>query len=100
MPIRASQIDTTTVRFANLAEFFSLSDELDDKHEYSVAWVDCLAKGADTGRGVFIVGDHAQYGSLEVGRRPKLSMPITPPVSLINKLSLGAFNNLYWRVHP
>jgi FAD/FMN-containing dehydrogenase len=100
MPIRASQIDTNTVRFANLAEFFSLADELDDKHEYSVAWVDCLAKGADTGRGVFIVGDHAQYGSLEVGKRAKLSMPLTPPVSLINTLSLGAFNNLYWRVHP
>ncbi|WP_110949559.1 FAD-binding oxidoreductase [Pseudomonas bohemica] len=100
MPIRASQIDTTTVRFNNLAEFFALSDELDGQHEYSVAWVDCLAKGAETGRGVFIVGDHAQYGSLEVGRRAKLSMPLTPPVSLINKLSLSAFNNLYWRVHP
>jgi FAD/FMN-containing dehydrogenase len=100
MPIRASQIDTTTVRFANLAEFFALADELDDKHEYSVAWVDCLAKGAETGRGVFIVGDHAHYGCLEVGKRAKLSMPITPPVSLINKLSLSAFNNLYWRVHP
>jgi FAD/FMN-containing dehydrogenase len=100
MPIRASQIDTSTVRFANLAEFFALSAELDDHHEYSVAWIDCLAKGADTGRGVFIVGDHAQYGSLEVGQRKKLSVPLTPPVSLINKLSLSAFNNLYWRVHP
>ncbi len=100
MPIRASQIDTTTVRFANLAEFFSLADELDDKHEYSVAWVDCLAKGAETGRGVFIVGEHAQYGSLEVSQRARLSVPFTPPVSLINKLSLGAFNTLYWRLHP
>ncbi|MFJ5296207.1 FAD-binding protein [Pseudomonas sp. NPDC088368] len=100
MPIRASQIDTTTVRFANLAEFFALSDELDEQHEYSVAWVDCLAKGAETGRGVFIVGDHAQYGSLTTERRAKLSVPVTPPVSLINKLSLSAFNNLYWRVHP
>jgi FAD/FMN-containing dehydrogenase len=27
-------------------------------------------------------------------------MPLTPPVSLINNLSLGAFNNLYWRLHP
>ncbi|MFJ3520846.1 FAD-dependent oxidoreductase [Pseudomonas sp. NPDC090203] len=100
MPIRASQIDTTTVRFANLAEFFALSDELDEKHEYSVAWIDCLAKGANTGRGVFIVGDHAQYGSLETGQRARFSMPVTPPVSLINTLSLGAFNNLYWRLHP
>jgi FAD/FMN-containing dehydrogenase len=100
IPIRASQIDFTVQRFGNLAEFFALSAELDAQHEYSVAWVDCLAKGADTGRGVFIVGDHAQYGSLEVGQRSKLSMPVTPPVSLINNLSLSAFNNAYWRLHP
>jgi FAD/FMN-containing dehydrogenase len=29
LPIRASQIDTSTVRFANLAEFFALANELD-----------------------------------------------------------------------
>jgi FAD/FMN-containing dehydrogenase len=100
MPIRASQIDTTVLRFANLAEFFSLSAELDHQHEYSVAWIDCLAKGTETGRGVFIVGDHARYGSLEVGHRSALKMPVTPPVSLINNLSLRAFNSLYWRAHP
>jgi FAD/FMN-containing dehydrogenase len=100
LPIRSSQIDTTVVRFDNLAEFFTLSAELDHQHEYSVAWIDCLAKGRDTGRGVFIVGDHARYGSLEVGNRKKLSVPITPPVSLINNLSLRAFNSAYWRLHP
>jgi len=100
MPITASQIDSTVVRFANLAEFFSLSAELDHMHEYSVAWIDCLAKGADTGRGVFIVGDHARYGSLEVGQRARLQVPVTPPVSLINNLSLRAFNSAYWRLHP
>jgi FAD/FMN-containing dehydrogenase len=100
MPIKASQIDTTVVRFANLDEFFALSNELDESHEYSVAWIDCLAKGKDTGRGVFIVGDHARYGSLEVNSRPRLQVPLTPPVSLINNLSLRAFNSLYWRVHP
>jgi FAD/FMN-containing dehydrogenase len=100
MPIQASQIDTTVVRFSSLAEFFALSAELDHQHEYSVAWIDCLAKGADTGRGVFIVGDHARYGSLELAERSKLSMPLTPPVSLINNLSLRAFNSAYWRVHP
>ncbi|MGY3306916.1 FAD/FMN-containing dehydrogenase [Pseudomonas sp. PvR086] len=100
IPIRTSQIDSTVVRFGNLGEFFSLSAELDHQHEYSVAWIDCLAKGTQTGRGVFIVGDHARYGSLEVDERAKLSMPLTPPVSLINNLSLQAFNNMYWRVHP
>lgn len=100
MPISASQIDSTTVRFANLAEFFSLSRALDHQHEYSVAWVDCLAKGRETGRGVFIVGDHARYGSLEVAKSSSLNVPFTPPFSLINRLSLRAFNTLYWHAHP
>lgn len=100
MPIISSQIDSTLVRFDNLSEFFSLSAELDHQHEYSVAWIDCLAKGGKTGRGVFIVGDHAHYGSLEVCERPKRRMPLAPPFSLINNLSLHAFNEAYWRLHP
>lgn len=100
IPIRSCQIDSTVVRFDNLAEFFALSAELDHQHEYSVAWIDCLAKGSQAGRGVFIVGDHAQYGSLAVDERSKLRVPLTPPVSLINNLSLRAFNEVYWRVHP
>jgi FAD/FMN-containing dehydrogenase len=100
MPIHSSQIDSTVVRFDNLAEFFKLSAELDHQHEYSVAWIDCLAQGAKTGRGVFIVGDHASYGSLSVEKRKKLQVPVTPPLSLINNLSLRAFNEAYWRVHP
>jgi FAD/FMN-containing dehydrogenase len=99
MPIRSSQIDSTVVRFANLAEFFTLSQELDAQHEYSVAWIDCLARGVNSGRGVYIVGDHARYGSLPVEARNRLSMPFTPPVSLVNTLSLRAFNSLYWHAH-
>lgn len=100
LAIRSSQIDSTTVRFDNLTEFFSLSAELDHLHEYSVAWIDCLAKKKDAGRGVFIVGDHSLYGTLEVRARPKLSVPVSPPISLINKISLRAFNESYWRLHP
>ncbi|WPP45349.1 FAD-binding oxidoreductase [Pseudomonas sp. AN-1] len=100
MPIRSSQIDTSVVRFESLAEFFILSDELDHQHEYSVAWIDCLARGKRTGRGVFMLGDHAPYGSLKIDERRKLSVPLTPPLSLINHLSLRAFNEIYWRIHP
>lgn len=100
IPIRSSQIDSTVLRFNNLAEFFALSTELDPQHEYSVAWIDCLAKGDRTGRGVFVVGDHATYGTLALDNRAKLGVPLTPPVSLINTLSLRAFNEAYWRMHP
>jgi len=46
------------------------------------------------------VGDHAEYGAKTVEERSKLFVPITPPISLINKLSLHTFNEAYWRVHP
>jgi FAD/FMN-containing dehydrogenase len=100
MPIHSTLIDSTIVRFGGLAEFFALSAELDHQHEYSVAWIDCLATGRHAGRGVFTVGDHAPEGPLRVHARSRLSVPLTPPLSLVDKLSLRAFNEAYWRAQP
>jgi FAD/FMN-containing dehydrogenase len=100
LAINSAQINSKSVRFGGLAEFFELSDIFDHQHEYSVAWIDCLAKGAQSGRGAFFVGDHAQYGDLEPLKSAKLSVPLTPPMSLINNLSLRGFNEAYWRRQP
>ncbi|EJM70718.1 FAD/FMN-dependent dehydrogenase [Pseudomonas sp. GM50] len=100
IPINTSHIDTHVVRFGNLTEFFALSSELDHQHEYSVAWIDCLASGSQVGRGVYIVGDHARYGELVLNDNAPLSIPFTPPLSLINNYSLRILNELYWRAHP
>ncbi len=100
MPIRSSRIDSIVTRFADLDEFFALSRELDHHHEYAVAWIDCLAKGTYAGRGVYIVGDHASDGGLNVDDRAKLDVPFTPRLSLINKASSRAFNEFYWRLQP
>ena len=100
LAIRSRLIDSQQQRFGNLDDFFALSAELDPLHEYSVAWIDCLASGRQRGRGAFIAGDHAQYGDLQPPARQPLSVPLTPPLSLINPLSLRAFNALYWRSHP
>ncbi|NML30839.1 FAD-binding oxidoreductase [Paraburkholderia antibiotica] len=97
MPIRSSRISVTSIRFANLDEFFALSEELDSRHEYSVAWIDCLSRGAALGRGIFMVGDHAQTGGLDVPVKKKKTVPLTPPISLINPLTLRAFNTLYYQ---
>jgi len=96
-PIRSSRIVTTHVRFGDLDEFMALSKELDSSHEYSVAWVDCLAKGRNLGRGVFMVGNHALDGVLETDSSNKLSVPLTTPYSVINKLTLNLFNPIYYR---
>jgi len=99
MPVRSSLIDSVTVRFDSLHEFFTLSEEFDRSHEYTVAWIDCLAKGSSAGRGVFSVGNHAKNGALRVDDRKRLSVPLTPPVSLMNNLSLRLFNNAYYSLH-
>jgi len=99
VPVRSSRMDVTTVRFGALDEFFALSGELDGTHEYTVAWVDCLAGGDAVGRGVFMAANHATGGGLQVDRRKKLSVPVTPPISAINGLSLRLFNSAYYRLH-
>lgn len=98
--IRSSQISSFTQRFSNLDEFFSLSEELDAQHEFCVSWIDCQAKGKSAGRGVYMAGDFADEGTLAVEGQRKLTVPLTPPVSLINGLSLKVFNDLYWLKAP
>ncbi len=94
--IQSSNIRQRSIRFGNLDEFFELSRLHDVSHEYTVAWIDCLAKGAETGRGHYLAGNHADDGILEVAKTGKLFMPVDPPVSLINSLSLRLFNTFYY----
>ncbi|MBI9075207.1 MAG: FAD-binding oxidoreductase [Desulfatibacillum sp.] len=96
-PCQNPLIGQETIRFPNLGEFFTLSDESDQKYEFTVAWVDCLARGRSLGRGHFIRGNfinkpahYPAYG------RKALPMPIDPPFSLVNSLSLKIFNALYY----
>jgi FAD/FMN-containing dehydrogenase len=95
MPIVSSLIDSTAIRFNSIDEFFDLSNELDAKNEYSVAWIDCL----NVGRGVFFVGNHAKNGELKVSQKTKITMPITPPFSLMNGLSVKLLNATYYNLH-
>ncbi|UPG95361.1 FAD-binding oxidoreductase [Luteibacter aegosomatissinici] len=85
-------------KFGNLDGFFALSAASDRDYEYTVAWIDCVARGKALGRGLFSRANHAPA---RPDRRPgaparTLSMPVTPPLSLINSLSLRAFNQLYF----
>jgi FAD/FMN-containing dehydrogenase len=95
-PVSSGLIAQRSIRFGNLAEFFSLSREHDNQHEYTVAWIDCLASGADVGRGHYIAGDHAEGDDRRPALPGRLAMPFDPPFSLVNRLSLRAFNTLYY----
>lgn len=95
--IAGAWMATHTQRFRNLKQFFALSAESERDFEYNVAWIDCAASGNGFGRGLFIRANHAPTPP---GRREpdghRLGIPFTPPLSLINRVSLRVFNALYF----
>jgi FAD/FMN-containing dehydrogenase len=86
------------IRFAGLDEFFALAAE-DPRFEYTVAWVDCLARGRRLGRGIYMRGDHAPLaGPAPSPLRPaRLRIPLDAPAGLLNGATLGLFNEAYYR---
>ena len=86
-------IDSETIAFTELGEFFSLADASESKWEYTVAWIDCLAS---RGRGLFMRGNHSTETQRKVPTPKQRSLPFTPPMSLVNQLSLRAFNLAYF----
>jgi len=96
--IESSAINTETIKYKNLDAFFDLTVSSDTDYEYTVAWIDCLATGTHRGRGHFIRGNHASRSQPKPpAPNFQLSLPITPPIPLINKLTLKAFNTVYYQ---
>jgi L-gulonolactone oxidase len=97
MRIESAVMEVENLPFGNLDEFFSIARESEERFEYTVSWVDCLARGADLGRGLFTRGNHAKRGArLPFNTAPKLTMPMNLPGAALNRLSIGAFNALYY----
>jgi FAD/FMN-containing dehydrogenase len=97
VPVDGAWLDVETLRFEDLGSFFVLSAESDATHEYTVAWIDCLATGGALGRGIFTRANHARASGGRAPGAPR-RIPLTPPVSPINALTLRAFNELYYRL--
>jgi decaprenylphospho-beta-D-ribofuranose 2-oxidase len=78
-------------------------------HRYSVAWIDCLARGRSLGRSVITCGDHADVDDLPVRKqarplafdpRSPLAAPAAVPGGLMNRATIGAFNEAWYRKAP
>jgi len=91
-------MSTEVHRFKDLPGFFRLSQQSDQDYEYTVAWIDCASQGKALGRGIFTRANHAPARPDSRPNAPsrRLGVPLTPPISLINPLSLRAFNTLYY----
>jgi decaprenylphospho-beta-D-ribofuranose 2-oxidase len=72
---------------------------------YSVAWIDCLARGRSLGRSIVMLGEHADMADLRdpqrldpflMRRKSSRTMPFDLPQIALNPLSVRAFNQLYY----
>lgn len=98
IPIQNPWMWVESQRFASLAEYWSLNRIAEARQPYTVAWIDCLAKGAAKGRGILLSGRHAENQTdFPLFRETRMRLPIDPPISLVNGLSLSVLNALYYR---
>jgi FAD/FMN-containing dehydrogenase len=88
-------LETETIPFESLDEFFIWADASEREWEYTVSWIDCLAP---EGRGLFMRGRHVNATGREEPARKQLAVPFEPPVSLVNRMSLRAFNAAYYQL--
>jgi FAD/FMN-containing dehydrogenase len=94
--VSGAWMEVESIRFANLEEFFELSESSNDEFEYTVSWIDCLASGKDLGRGILQRARHSTESLPGQTRRRHFRVPFTPPVSLVNAASLRLFNSVYY----
>jgi decaprenylphospho-beta-D-ribofuranose 2-oxidase len=107
--IETSLISVDTERASDLDDVMARMDARDDDYRYSVAWIDLLATGAAMGRSVLTRGDHLPLEALPPQERatalsyaPKnlVSAPSFVPPGLLNRLTVRAFNELWFRKAP
>ena len=94
-------IEQESLRFHNLDEFFELSAQSDKDWEYTVSWIDCLARGKQLGRGLFMRGNHSETAAEKASDLnvplPGLNMPLDAPGFLLNRATIHGFNQLYYK---
>jgi FAD/FMN-containing dehydrogenase len=93
--INSMYIDQTTIKTKNLKETFEAFEAYSDK-PYSVAWIDCLAKGDEVGKCLLMVGDFRDDGQLDYRMKRQKTIPFNFPSFALNNWSVRAFNWLYY----
>ncbi len=103
--IETDKVLVDTERFANLEGVMAAMKERDHEYKYSVAWVDCMTRGAHMGRAILTRANHATASDLDqvtlkAPKPAKLFVPFDAPSGLLNPLSVRAFNELWFRSAP
>jgi decaprenylphospho-beta-D-ribofuranose 2-oxidase len=107
-PIETSRLSVDTDRVGDLDDLLAELRDGQRHYRYSVAWIDLLARGRHLGRSVLTQGDFAPRSALPdddtvdpLAFRPGPSLPAPHlPSGLLNRFTIGAFNELWYRRAP
>ncbi len=109
IPVESAFIRQETVKARNLVEIMHLFEASQD-WTYSVAWIDCLARGRKRGRSIMMRGEHATVADLVNTRwvdspltlpsKRKLTVPFALPSFTLNPWTVRAFNMAYYGKAP
>ena len=89
-------LETETIAYSGLDEFFRLSDESHPAWEHAVSWIDCTSGHAERG---LLMRARPAADQRGTWRMRELAMPLVPPLSLINRMTLKPLNRLYWHLN-
>lgn len=105
-PIESAYVRRETLRARDLDEVMAQCEE--SSHcTYSVAWIDCLARGAAMGRSLLFRGEHARRDELPtdlraapLARRSRRTrrVPVDLPARTLNRWTVSLFNEGYYRL--
>ncbi|HUQ97127.1 MAG TPA: FAD-binding oxidoreductase [Chitinophagaceae bacterium] len=102
--IETSYIKQKQVKAENLEELLQLFDTY-NHYTYSVAWIDCLQKGAQFGRSILMLGEHATLTDLpeskkgnpiKLPKKKNITFPFNLPSFVLNQFTVKAFNFLFY----
>ena len=113
--IHNENVEVLRIKAPDLQSLFQLFKKYDAQYEYSVAWIDCLARGNSMGRGILMLGNHSaspkdSQESIPHSQRamrsksskgskltlPAMRIPFPMPRFFLNRWFLTLFNQLFY----
>lgn len=103
--VETAYVMSQHVKAVDLESVFKILAQEGADNEYSVAWIDCLARGSKLGRSVVMQGRHARVDDLssaqkktplQVVSRRRRSFPVNLPSWALNSFSISIFNAYYY----
>ncbi|HEX2063525.1 MAG TPA: D-arabinono-1,4-lactone oxidase, partial [Acidimicrobiales bacterium] len=107
--VETAYVSVDTERASDLDDALARLEEGDHRYQYSVSWIDCLARGRSMGRSVLTRGRHAtleqlppklRADPLAFGPRAVASAPPWVPPGLLNRATVRTFNEMWFRKAP